>query len=611
MKILAFSDWRVQNIDELIDYVKNLDFIPDVITYAGDDVNRFGSISNEVIIKETLRNLKFNSEGFCILESTIHNILILAFKNKKKVYRNLERFFRDLLRDNDVVNFFKKIEPIPIVDLDSKQVIYKSKLFILKYIQDPYVLDEKYTIQDILSLGKTIQKEKIMLIIFPKYRQQYNKFVELAKYSKYGVFAVLGNDDSKLDKYIISKNKKIFDLHEKPQIIDDFIFVGQEGASKDISIGIGDTLYNQEEIKSHMYNQIKNQSNRKIILVSHSPPHKILDTAIRFNIESIGSPAIREFIEKNNVVLNICGHVHNLGGKTELYKNCLVVNIASHDNIGSSGKIAIIEIKEKIDVQIIELPPSDLKAINGIGDKHAKKLRRLGLRTIKDIVSADPVELSNMSKFSINTIKTWQLRGNSLINRSIILLERIYIDSPVIIDIETDNAQDFVWMICIYDTKKNTYKQFTAYNKSDEEKILDSFLDFISSNKYNQLYCYSGTSFEKRVLLKRILKYNLEHEKLPEIIDILPIIRKNLIIPITTYGLKDLATLFGFTWSHPEINGYIAPTLYEKYLEGDKQLIKTLQEYNRDDTTAVWHILQKINNMMVGKYYSIEEIKGV
>jgi Icc-related predicted phosphoesterase/uncharacterized protein YprB with RNaseH-like and TPR domain len=43
MKILAFSDWRVQRIDSLVEYVKNLDYTPDLIIYAGDDVDRFNS----------------------------------------------------------------------------------------------------------------------------------------------------------------------------------------------------------------------------------------------------------------------------------------------------------------------------------------------------------------------------------------------------------------------------------------------------------------------------------------------------------------------------------------------------------------------------------------
>ena len=36
MKILAFSDWRVQDIEQFIDYLGRLEEKPDIIVYAGN-----------------------------------------------------------------------------------------------------------------------------------------------------------------------------------------------------------------------------------------------------------------------------------------------------------------------------------------------------------------------------------------------------------------------------------------------------------------------------------------------------------------------------------------------------------------------------------------------
>jgi len=41
MKILAFSDYRVQDIDLLTDFIKKMDEKPDLILYGGDDLERF------------------------------------------------------------------------------------------------------------------------------------------------------------------------------------------------------------------------------------------------------------------------------------------------------------------------------------------------------------------------------------------------------------------------------------------------------------------------------------------------------------------------------------------------------------------------------------------
>jgi CRISPR/Cas system endoribonuclease Cas6 (RAMP superfamily) len=44
LKILAFSDYRVHDFKPLLEYVKNLKEKPDIIIYAGDDIERFGPL---------------------------------------------------------------------------------------------------------------------------------------------------------------------------------------------------------------------------------------------------------------------------------------------------------------------------------------------------------------------------------------------------------------------------------------------------------------------------------------------------------------------------------------------------------------------------------------
>ncbi|MBC7091236.1 MAG: TM0106 family RecB-like putative nuclease [Actinobacteria bacterium] len=584
MRILAFSDWRVQSIDEIINFVKSLDKKPDVILYGGDDVNRFGSLPKDVIIETAIKNLKFNSKGYCFLTIEVsddNKFLLLGFKKGKlKAGNNL----REILNE------------VEIIDL----------------IVEALGVNDGCEIKEIINSCEILQKDNNVLILFSRRaKDNTNKFEELAKYSKYGLFGIIGNDCSKLDKYIL-KGKKVFDLHEKPQIIDDFIFIGQEGASRDVEPALGYVLYSEKEIENHLIQQIKGNKNKKIVLLSHSPPRGILDTAIRFSEGgSIGSSAIRKFIENNEVILNICGHAHYMGGKFKKHGKCTVVNIASHDDIGATGKIAIIDIeKEKVNIELIELPPSNLKEIYGIGPVYSDVLEKAGIKSIKEFASLDPEKIVNRTNLSPKFVYKWHLRARSLINKEIILLKKINIENPVFVDIETDLAQSFVWMICVFDPNKDIFKQFTAYKKREEKKILKEFLDFVSAQKYRRLYCYSGTDFEKRVLLNRIMHYKLDKNKFPIFEDLLYTIRNILIVPLTTYKLKELGSFLGFIWRHPDIDGFDAPFLYTQFIQSkDRKIIRKLQEYNQDDVLVLWHILQKIKKMKVGKSYSISELQ--
>jgi Icc-related predicted phosphoesterase len=67
------------------------------------------------------------------------------------------------------------------------------------------------------------------------------------------------------------------------------------------------------------------------ILVSHCPPLDCLDNAgyvIGKGSVHIGSRCLREYIEKHQPKLVICGHVHEDGGKEARIGNTRVVNVA-------------------------------------------------------------------------------------------------------------------------------------------------------------------------------------------------------------------------------------------------------------------------------------------
>jgi len=57
---------------------------------------------------------------------------------------------------------------------------------------------------------------------------------------------------------------------------------------------------------------------KKLIIISHTPPYGALDFAVRFGSRNIGSRPLRQFLDSSpNSVLCVCGHVHRCGGQTE------------------------------------------------------------------------------------------------------------------------------------------------------------------------------------------------------------------------------------------------------------------------------------------------------
>ncbi|MEM0144067.1 MAG: metallophosphoesterase [Candidatus Parvarchaeum sp.] len=69
IRIVAFSDWRTTSIEELIDIIKTINPKPDLILYAGDDIERFESLPT-VIPKDQNKEYfselaNFSKHGLC------------------------------------------------------------------------------------------------------------------------------------------------------------------------------------------------------------------------------------------------------------------------------------------------------------------------------------------------------------------------------------------------------------------------------------------------------------------------------------------------------------------------------------------------------------------
>lgn len=237
-----------------------------------------------------------------------------------------------------------------------KKSIHNEKLNILAF--------SDYRLQSIEFLEKRIDDLNLPIDIILYAGDDTNRFIEkddkdkvitnhfqiLANKTKYGLGAVIGNDCNK-EEFKLIKGKKVYDLHRKQIEIKEYQIIGFEGAEiNDENEGIGPTLYKQKYINNKIKSRLK--KNKKIILVTHSPPYGLLDWSVRFGKQNIGSKAIRGIIEQNdNILLNICGHSHMNGGKSKKLNNCLVVNASNHDNMKNNifpmGRFCLITIDDE------------------------------------------------------------------------------------------------------------------------------------------------------------------------------------------------------------------------------------------------------------------------
>lgn len=177
-----------------------------------------------------------------------------------------------------------------------------------------------------------------------------NLFVQLAKLSRYGVFAVAGNDDPPDTRKLIS-GRNVYRVHACAVLLGGFAIVGLDGAPAfpgEFGPGFnrGDLLYPEPLLRNQIARwSAKAFRNKKLIIISHTPPYGTLDFAVRFGARNIGSRPLKDFLETSrNSVLCVCGHVHRCGAQATPLGSTLVVNAASHDDPDAPGRVAVIQL---------------------------------------------------------------------------------------------------------------------------------------------------------------------------------------------------------------------------------------------------------------------------
>jgi len=134
------------------------------------------------------------------------------------------------------------------------------------------------------------------------------------------IIMVHGNheDDSTFLKYSkIFKN--IIFIHKNYHIENNLLFLGFGGG------GFSMTDKEFEKIaKSRFKKIIKENKDKKIILITHAPPYGTkLD---RLGKNHVGNKSFRQFIEKYSIDLAVSGHLHENFGKEDKIKNTKVIN---------------------------------------------------------------------------------------------------------------------------------------------------------------------------------------------------------------------------------------------------------------------------------------------
>lgn len=658
-RIVAFSDYRIQDIELLLDFVGTLKPKPDLLLYGGDDVSRFGPYPDDLLAKELedtpcgpwsigrtesgayVFNLGVRFKDPDSARDALTDAVAESLRKEKEIQEVVLSRIRAgtgrgwinpavkaLTKAGFSVNVREFSSGMSLALLEVRGPRFRWRVTanigpdgkaschvrsawsdivrngLGDQPMDRSIVESFLRSKCLVILEDSNGSSKKALLYNPT--QSKNFFEELARKSSYGLCAVIGNDDYDSVSQLI-RGSDVYNVHESPVLLGEYAVIGMEGSpTSPDEPGIGACLYTEEEIKRHLESFQEYVRGKKLIIISHAPPRGVLDHAVRFGRRDIGSQALKKFVVDNpSVEFVVCGHVHRCGGLTSKLGDALVVNAASHDNYGEAGRVAVVDIGPAGQTSVEWHLVHELSGIFGVGEKTLEKLHSANIRRVEDLLRIEVEKISEAVGVPASILKRFVIQAKAIVEGRPLVLSTF--ERPkgemAYLDIETNLDQSLVWLIGVYSESRKLLKSFFAKSGRDEKKILSEFLQFMAPEPDTSIGFYACTGFDKRVLGLRLVAHGLPAEVCDRMVDLCLPLRKAVAFPLKSYGIKSLSRYFGYEYRHPDLDGFGVALLYSnEYQEKHDQVLEQrLLEYNQDDVMFLKHLTEKVSALTEAK----------
>ncbi len=132
------------------------------------------------------------------------------------------------------------------------------------------------------------------------------------------VYFIAGNCDP-VELLYVNSGKGLINIHTRIESIGEYSIYGIGGSN--ITPFNTNIEWSEDEIRE-LLRKAEGIERRRLIMVTHAPPHGILDRVDGLNV---GSTSLREFLDNHGALLWVTGHIHESRGVVE-YKDTVIVN---------------------------------------------------------------------------------------------------------------------------------------------------------------------------------------------------------------------------------------------------------------------------------------------
>jgi len=264
-----------------------------------------------------------------------------------------------------------------------------------------------------------------------------------------------------------------------------------------------------------------------------------------------------------------------------------------------------------------------LSLIHGIASIRNRQLSDLGIKDIRALAEADVkglyLEWKELSPWAtgISELDKMIIHAKSWLE-----LRPVYFgeyplpvsDEIMILDLEYDPLSH-IWLVglLVVNNKEIECHQFFAEDASMEKETLVNLIDLLGRYNNHQILTWYGMGADIPQLRTAWQKHKLPTNKLVDLIgrhtDLYQFTLNSCRFPLKSFGLKEVGKHLGFVRKLDDIDGLVALSMYNQYLDIPKKNKKKrlsikndLLAYNREDLEATLFTLNQLKSIAQAKH---------
>lgn len=164
-----------------------------------------------------------------------------------------------------------------------------------------------------------------------------------------------------------------------------------------------------------------------------------------------------------------------------------------------------------------------------------------------------------------------------------------------------EDGLEYLFGVLTSKGKKPSFQSYWAHDRNEERQAFEQFMDFVAGHlrKYPHAHIYHYAHYEETAL-KRLMSFHGTREaevdnllRFGKLIDLYKVVRESMRISEPRYSIKNVEHFYLEKRTGQVKNAGASIVYYERWKEmGDPELLKAIENYNRDDLKSTRELRQ-------------------